>query len=93
VVKIGRRTGVELWKQEVLSRRRLSPPAVIGSLVAVADYQGYVHFLDAANGELAARIDAGGERVSSPPVVSGNLLIVIDDDGKLTALRVVPAQG
>ncbi len=31
VVKIGRRTGVEMWKQEVLSHRRLSAPAVLGS--------------------------------------------------------------
>ena len=50
VVKIGRRTGVEMWKQDVLHNRRLSPPAVVGALVAVADLKGIVHFLDAATG-------------------------------------------
>jgi outer membrane protein assembly factor BamB len=88
VVKIGRRTGVELWKQEVLSRRRLSPPVVLGSLVAVADLGGYVHFLDAANGELAARVSTGGGYVSADPIVVGDTLIVMNDSGKITALRV-----
>jgi outer membrane protein assembly factor BamB len=88
LVKIGRRTGIELWKQEVLTRRRLSPPAVIGNLVATADLDGYVHFFDASNGELAARIHAVGDRVRAAPLVSGGFLIVMDDEGKVAALRV-----
>jgi outer membrane protein assembly factor BamB len=91
VLKIGRRNGVEVWKQEVLARRRLSPPEVISSLVAVADYDGYVHFFDPANGELAARVHPLGERVTAAPLVIGDLLIVMDDDGKIVALRVTPA--
>jgi outer membrane protein assembly factor BamB len=88
VIKIDRRTGVELWRQEALSRRRLSPPAVVGSLVAVADLQGYVHFLHPSNGELAARVHPLGTRVSALPVVSGDLLLMTDADGKIAALRV-----
>jgi len=88
VVKIGRRTGVELWKTEQLSNRRLSPPAVIGSLVVVADMDGYVHFLDAANGSFAARVKSSGDRVTAPPVVSGNMVVLIDNGGRITALRV-----
>jgi outer membrane protein assembly factor BamB len=88
VLKIGRRTGVELWKQEVLSHRRLSPPTVLGSLVAVADLDGFVHFLDASTGELAARIASGGGYVSADPIVVGDTLVVMNDSGKITALRV-----
>ena len=88
VVKIGRRTGVEMWKQDVLKNRRLSPPVVVGSLVAVVDLQGYMHFLDAATGELAARVKTGGDRVTAAPVVNGNTVIVIDNDGHISALRV-----
>ncbi len=91
LVKLGRRTGVELWRQDVLARRRLSPPAVLGSLVAVADLQGYIHFFDAAKGELVGRIHALGERVSAAPLVSGDLLIMMDDAGKIVALRAAPA--
>jgi outer membrane protein assembly factor BamB len=92
LLKIGRRTGVELWKQDVLTRRRLSAPAVLGSLVAVADLQGYVHFFEAANGELAARVHAVGDRVTAAPIVSGDLLIIMDDEGKIAALRVAPVK-
>ncbi len=91
LLKIGRRTGVETWKQEVLARRRLSPPEVVGSLVAVADYDGYVHFFNAANGELAARTHPLGERVTAAPLVIGDLLVIMDDDGKIVALRATPA--
>jgi outer membrane protein assembly factor BamB len=91
LLKIGRRTGVEVWKQEVLARRRLSPPEVVGTLVAVADYDGYVHFFNPANGELAARTHPLGERVSSAPLVIGDLLVIMDDDGKIVALRATPA--
>ncbi len=89
IVKIGRRTGVELWKQDVLSHRRLSPPVVVGTLVATADMDGYVHFFDAGNGELAARVRAVGDRVRAAPVASGNVIVIMDDEGKMAALRVL----
>ena len=89
MVKIGRRTGIELWKQDVLSRRRLSAPVVVGTLVATADMDGYVHFFDASNGELAARVHAVGDRVRAAPVVSGDVIVVMDIEGKIAALRVV----
>lgn len=87
VVKIGRRTGVEMWRQKVLAHRRLSAPAVLGEQVAVADFEGYLHFLDAETGELAARVGTGGERVSASPVVVGEELLVINDEGRLSAFR------
>lgn len=88
VVKIGRRTGIELWKTDQLSHRRLSPPAVVGPYVVVADMDGYVHFLDAADGSFAARVKSSGGRVTAAPVVNGNTVVMIDNNGELTALRV-----
>jgi outer membrane protein assembly factor BamB len=90
VVKFGRQAGIELWKQEVLAHRRLSAPAIVGSLLAVADLEGYVHFFDSATGELAGRIQALGERVTAPPLVVGDLLIMMDDKGRIVALRATP---
>jgi outer membrane protein assembly factor BamB len=91
IVKIGRRTGVEMWKMESLLNRRLSPPGVVGNLVAAADLKGIVHFVDTATGMLAARVKTSGDRVTAAPVVSGDTIVFMDTDGKLSALRVVAA--
>jgi outer membrane protein assembly factor BamB len=88
IVKIGRRTGVELWRQKVLSHRQLSAPAVLNGQVVVADLDGIVHFLDVEKGEFTARIGSGGERVSAPPVVVGDEVLVINDEGDLSAYRI-----
>jgi outer membrane protein assembly factor BamB len=91
LMKIGRRNGDEVWKQEALKYRRLSPPAVLGSLVAVADLEGYVHFFDRAKGDLAGRIHPLGQRVTASPLVVGDMLIMMDENGKIVAIRATPA--
>jgi outer membrane protein assembly factor BamB len=65
----------------------MSPPAVLGDLVAVADLDGYVHFLDSATGDLAARTRALSERVSAVPLVIGDTLYMLDVAGNVVALR------
>ena len=61
---------------------------MLGSLVVVADLEGYVHFLDAATGAFAARVKSAGHRVTAAPVVSGDTVVMIDNGGRITALRV-----
>lgn len=86
VVALRRRTGVDLWRQDGLRMRRLSAPAIIGNRVAVADFEGYVHWLDGDTGAFVARTKIGG-RTSNAPVVVGDLVIFQDDEGRVTALR------
>jgi outer membrane protein assembly factor BamB len=90
VVAMQRRSGVESWRQNALLRRGLSAPAVVDGAVAVADFEGYVHWLDAATGELRARTKAGG-RVSTAPQSAANTLVVVDDSGRISAFRVPSA--
>lgn len=86
VIALRRRTGIELWRQDGLRLRRLSAPALIGGRVAVADFEGYVHWLDAATGAFVARSKTGG-RTSNAPLVVGDVVIFQDDEGRVTALR------
>ena len=86
VIGLRRRTGVEIWRQSDLRLRRLSAPVLIGGRVAVADFEGYVHWLDAATGAFVARSKTSG-RTSNAPLVVGDLVIVQDDEGRVTALR------
>jgi outer membrane protein assembly factor BamB len=88
VVALKARTGAEVWRQKSLLHRGLSPPAVMQDAIVVGDFEGYVHWLDKANGALAARVSSGGTRVSTVPVVAGNIVVVINDRGHVNAYRV-----
>ena len=90
VVALRQRDGSELWRNQKLKLRRLSTPVLTSTAVAVADFQGYVHWLDKATGELVARQRIAKERVSNSPVAVGDTIVVLTDRGKLAALRAMP---
>ncbi|MEZ5565369.1 MAG: outer membrane protein assembly factor BamB [Gammaproteobacteria bacterium] len=84
---LSRHTGTEAWKQEVVKNRDISGPAAFKNSVVVGDFEGYVHFFDATTGDLQARVRAGGDRVTSPPLVVNEMIYVQTDGGDLTAFR------
>ncbi len=90
VVALKRRTGVEVWRQKGLGHRRLSGPVVAGDEIVVADFQGYVHWLDKATGAINGRIRAGKVRYSNSPVYANGLLLLLNDRGVIDAFRAVP---
>jgi outer membrane protein assembly factor BamB len=90
VVALKARTGTEIWRQNALLHRGLSAVALMDDSIVTADFQGYVHWLDKASGALAARVQNGKVRVSTPPVVVGNTVVVINDRGQIAAYRVTP---
>ena len=91
VVALRQRDGSEIWRNAKLKRRGLSAPAVTSTAIAVADYQGYLHWLDKTTGALVARQRVAKFRVSSPPVAVQDTVVVITDSGKLAAYRATPA--
>jgi len=93
VVAMRRRTGTELWRQKGLMHRRLSAAVEADTSIVTADYQGYVHWLDKATGALAARASTGKVRISNSPVVVGNMVLVVNDAGKISAFRMTPIGG
>ena len=90
VAALKSRTGAEVWRQNVLLHRGLSPIAVMDDTVLVGDFQGYLHFLDKASGALAARVASGGARISTQPLVVGDIVVVANDRGQINAYRVKP---
>src|SRR5579872_144961 len=94
IIALRRRTGTELWRQKALLHRRLSAAVETENAIVTGDYQGYVHWLDKATGAVAARAVAGKKiRISNSPVVAGNLVLVINDVGRITAFRATPIGG
>jgi len=87
VVALDLRSGSTVWKQEKLALRRLSAPAVTGNAVAVADFEGYVHWLAREDGRFLARARAARAAVLAAPIADGATLYVYTQNGYLSALR------
>jgi outer membrane protein assembly factor BamB len=90
VVAMRQRDGAEIWRNEKLKRRGLSTPVVTSTAIAMADFQGYIHWLDKNTGELVARERVAKQRVSNPPVGADNIIVVLTDGGSLAAYRASP---
>lgn len=87
VLAFDRQNGANLWKQDGLLNRWLSGPAVVGGYVVVGDLEGYVHWLNLADGSFAAREKISKKPIEGAPVVAGNVVIVEDIAGNIGAFR------
>lgn len=83
-----RESGASVWRNKQLANRRLSAPLSFGRAVAVADYQGYVHFLSREDGSMLARAATDGSPVMGTPVVAGSHAVFQTRDGTLVAFGV-----
>jgi outer membrane protein assembly factor BamB len=90
IIALDRSNGAVIWRQPALRYRGLTAVAVSDDAVITADFQGYVHFLDKHTGAFVARIRSGRVRVSNPPVVDGDEVVVINDEGRISAYRMSP---
>ncbi len=58
---LDRKTGATIWKQDKLLRRSLTKPVLYKDSIMVADFNGFVHWLDSENGHLKARYRQEGD--------------------------------
>ncbi len=86
VIKLDRASGAQRWDQKALLRRSLSAPVLQGHAVVVADFEGVIHWLSTEDGAFLARAK-GGSRISAAPQISGELVLVQTDKGRLEAWR------
>jgi outer membrane protein assembly factor BamB len=93
VVALRRRDGSIAWQQQGLKRRGLGTPTVYGEAVIVGDFDGYLHWLDRGSGRFVARERPARARISRAPLVVGDRVVVIDDEGGITAYRSGGAAG
>src|SRR5690606_38690500 len=80
--------GSPVWSQNALRNRRLATPAVVPAAVAVADYDGYVHFLSRSDGRLLGHLSVGGGAVLSPLVGTPSGVLVQTGNGNLVLVGV-----
>lgn len=78
--------GTVRWTQSALKNRSLTAPAVVGNAIALGDYEGYVHFLSAADGRLLARLSVGGGAILSTPQAVPQGVLVQTGGGNLVLI-------
>lgn len=78
--------GIPLWKQERLTGRGLTGPALSGKHLLVADADGYLHVLRQSDGVIVgrARVDRAGVAVA--PVVDDGRVFVLGRGGRLASI-------
>lgn len=88
VVALDKASGASLWKQDKLTGRQLSAPAIIDGYVAVGDYEGYVHLLSREDGSFVARLSTDGSGIRVRPVELDGGAVVQTAKGGIFAVRV-----
>jgi len=88
VYALNKFSGSSLWKNEKLLIRRTTMPAVVGSYVAVGDFEGYLHLLSIEDGHIAARFASGGGKILTPPIELDGGLLLQTSEGDLYSLAI-----
>ncbi len=82
-------TGKTFWRQAALKNRRLSAPVPMGSLVAVGDVEGYLHFLSREDGALASRIKTDDSPVMAQmALINSTTVLAQTREGGLYAIQI-----
>jgi outer membrane protein assembly factor BamB len=85
---LDRSNGTSFWKQDRLFLRQLTAPLPVGREIAVADLEGFVHFLARDNGDFIGRTATDGSSVAAPIVEIPGGFLVQTRRGNLYALSV-----
>ena len=78
--------GQSVWRNDKLAHRGLSAPISLGRVIAVADGQGYIHFLAREDGSFMNRVSTDGSPIVASPLLAGTNLIIQTKSGTLLAV-------
>jgi len=82
-------TGKTFWRQGALKNRQLTAPLAMGSLIAVGDVEGYLHFLSREDGAFSARVKTGDSQIlPQMALINSNTLLAQSRDGGIYALQI-----
>lgn len=76
-----------LWRVDRFTHRGLGTPVIWGERIVVGDAKDYVHILAKADGRTLGRIELDSPLLA-PPVISGDVLLVLTRKGTVSALRI-----
>lgn len=77
--------GISLWRQSDLLHRNLTPPALYNGYLVVGDAEGYLHWINTADGRFVAQQKVDSSGFLSAPIVAGDKLLIQARGGKVYA--------
>ncbi|CDH06005.1 putative serine/threonine protein kinase with quinoprotein alcohol dehydrogenase domain [Xenorhabdus bovienii str. oregonense] len=83
ILSLRKNDGVTLWTQSDLLHRNLTAPEMYNGYLVAGDAEGYLHWLNMADGKFVAQHKVDGSGLLSRPVVAGDKLMVQAKDGKV----------
>ncbi|CBJ82128.1 putative serine/threonine protein kinase with quinoprotein alcohol dehydrogenase domain [Xenorhabdus bovienii str. Jollieti] len=83
ILSLRKNDGVTLWTQSDLLHRNLTAPEMYNGYLVAGDSEGYLHWLNMADGKFVAQHKVDGSGLLSRPVVAGDKLMVQAKDGKV----------
>ncbi len=83
---LNRTNGVIIWTQKDLYRRQLTAPAVFEKWAVIADFEGYLHWVNSADGKVVSREEIDSSGIAATPLVIDDKIILLSRDGTLTAV-------
>ncbi|AOM39319.1 outer membrane protein assembly factor BamB [Xenorhabdus hominickii] len=81
ILSLRKSDGVTLWAQSDLLHRNLTAPEMYNGYLVVGDGEGYLHWLNIADGKFVAQNKVDGSGLLSRPVVASDKLMVQAKDG------------
>jgi len=76
-----RSNGASIWKQDVLAKRRIGGPQLIGDELGVVDVEGYLHLLSRSDGAYVGRLATDGSLATTQPAQLGGGLVWQSEKG------------
>lgn len=83
--KLNPQSGTPLWKMDDLEYRQPTAPTVVGNYLVVGDAEGYLHWVNASSGQLAARSRGDSAGYIAAPIQDGNVVYTLGRGGVLSA--------
>lgn len=83
VQALARSNGASIWKQDVLAKRRIGGPQLIGDEIGVVDSEGYLHMLSRGDGAYVGRLATDGSLATTQPAPLGGGLVWQSEKGTL----------
>ncbi|WP_220744742.1 outer membrane protein assembly factor BamB [Shewanella colwelliana] len=86
IYSVDRRSGLESWSNGELTNRNLTSPAVYKDYIVVGDFEGYLHFINRADGKIVGRVQVDSSGLFSQPLVIDDKIYVQTRGGKVARI-------